>query len=448
MAPFYGKRAKRNTFAGKLPARLRAVFLFCMKEIRAEVLTIGDEILFGQITDTNTAYLSTELAAIGIRTVRKSSVGDSPQAILQVLAEAAQRADVVLMTGGLGPTKDDLTKHTLCTYFDTTLEQDPEALAMVTAFFKQRGRELTELNRRQADLPVGCTYLPNTAGTAPGMWFERNGTVFVSMPGVPHEMKTLMAEQVLPRLAARFALPVIYHQFIMTVGLGESFLAEKIAGWENALPPHIRLAYLPSMGLVRLRLTATGHSLTDLQHEVNGQVELLKPLLQTHIFSYENEAFEEALARLLRAAGVSISTAESCTGGYLSSQLTKVAGSSAYFLGGVVAYANAAKTTLLEVEEAALATEGAVSEAVARQMAEGIRRLSHSTYGLATTGIAGPGGGSTEKPVGLVYIALAGPQGTAVRQLQLGGTRQQIIHMASLTLLNWLRLTLSSSSTS
>ena len=314
-----------------------ALFLICMKAIRAEVITIGDEILYGQITDTNTAHLSTELAAIGIRTVRKSSVGDQPQAILEVLAEAGRRAEVVLMTGGLGPTKDDLTKHTLCTFFNTTLEAHPEALEMVTGFFSQRGRQLTDLNRRQADLPVGCTYLPNTAGTAPGMWFEHEGTVYVSLPGVPHEMKTILAEQVLPRLAARFALPVIHHRFIMTVGLGESFLSEKIAGWEDALPPHIRLAYLPSAGTVRLRLTATGHSLTTLEQDVTEQIEKLSPLLGQHLFSYNNESFEEALAWQLRGAGLSVSTAESCTGGYLSTQLTKVAGSATYFLGGVVA---------------------------------------------------------------------------------------------------------------
>ena len=410
-----------------------------MQQVTAEVITIGDEILFGQITDTNTQWLGTELTAIGIRVVRKSSVGDSAPAILDVLAEAERRADVVILTGGLGPTKDDITKKTLCQFFGTTLHRVPTAEAMVEAFFARRGRALTEINRQQADLPVGSTYLPNRHGTAPGMWFERAGRVFVSLPGVPHEMKGLMAEEVLPRLKTQFQTPVIFHKNVLTIGIGESFLAEKIAGWEDALPPNLRLAYLPSLGTVRLRLTGTGSDEATVRREVNEQVERLLPQIQEFVFGFDSDEISEVIGGLLKQRGWTVAVAESCTGGYLAHQFTRVPGSSVYFQGGVVSYANNAKSAFLGVKPETLQAHGAVSEETIRQMAEGARQRFGTTFGLATSGIAGPDGGTPEKPVGTIWIAVATPKTTHVQRLQLGGSREQNIHLTALNVLNLLR---------
>lgn len=410
-----------------------------MQQVTAEVITIGDEILFGQITDTNTQWLGTELTAIGIRVVRKSSVGDSAPAILDVLAEAERRADVVILTGGLGPTKDDITKKTLCQFFGTTLHRVPTAEAMVEEFFARRGRALTEINRQQADLPVGSTYLPNRHGTAPGMWFERAGRVFVSLPGVPHEMKGLMAEEVLPRLKTQFQTPVIFHKNVLTIGIGESFLAEKIAGWEDALPPNLRLAYLPSLGTVRLRLTGTGSDEATVQREVNEQVERLLPQIQEFVFGFDSDEISAVIGGLLKQRGWTVAVAESCTGGYLAHQFTRVPGSSVYFQGGVVSYANDAKTAFLGVKPETLQAHGAVSEETIRQMAEGARQRFGTTFGFATSGIAGPDGGTPEKPVGTIWIAAATPKTTHVQRLQLGGSREQNIHLTALNVLNLLR---------
>lgn len=410
-----------------------------MKVVTAEVITIGDEILFGQITDTNTQWMGVELSLIGVKTIRKSSVGDVREEILRVLKEAQERADIVLITGGLGPTKDDITKHTLCEYFGTSLAIHPDALEAVDTFFRKRGRELSDINRQQAALPLNATYIPNTRGTAPGMWFDHEGTVFVSLPGVPFEMKGLMTDEILPRLKQRFTLPVIHHRVIRTVGIGESFLAEKISAWEDALPPHIRLAYLPSMGMVKLRLTATGTSLAALKEETEQLVQDILPVIQPFVFGYDGEEFEEVVAALLKASGQTISAAESCTGGYVAHLLTKIPGSSAYFQGGVVSYANEIKEQTLGVRPETLAKYGAVSEETIREMAEGIRTRFHTWFGLATSGIAGPDAGTPEKPVGTVWIAVSTPERTLTRKLTLGGDRQQNIHLSAIYLLNLLR---------
>jgi nicotinamide-nucleotide amidase len=314
-----------------------------MRPILAEVVTIGDEILYGQITDTNTQWISTELDKIGIKTVRKSSVGDQEEKILQILAEAESRADIVLLTGGLGPTKDDITKKMLCKYFDDVLVINEDALAFITNFFLKRGRPMTELNRQQAAVPSRCTYLANKTGTAPGMWFVQNGTVFVSMPGVPHEMKYLMSNEVIPRLKAFFETPVIYHKMIRTIGVGESFLAEKIESWEDNLPEHIKLAYLPSFGQVRLRLTALGIDEEQLKKEVDAEIEKVLPLIGSSVFGFDNDDLEIAIGKELKKKGLTVSAAESCTGGYISHMFTKVAGSSSYFMGSVVSYDNSVK---------------------------------------------------------------------------------------------------------
>jgi nicotinamide-nucleotide amidase len=407
--------------------------------VKAEVITIGDEILFGQITDTNTQWISTELTNIGIRTIRKSSVGDDEQAILEILAEAESRADVILITGGLGPTKDDITKKTLCTYFDTELSINEEALAFITAFFEKRGRPMTELNRLQAAVPNNCTYIPNRWGTAPGMWFERNGKVFISMPGVPFEMKNLMTHTLLPKLQAFFETPVIYHKMLRTIGIGESFLAERIADWEDNLPPHIKLAYLPNFGQVRLRLTATGTDLEQLKKETQAEVEKVLPLIDVNVFGYDNDEIETVVGRILKERGQTLSTAESCTGGYASHLITKVSGSSAYFLGGIISYSNEVKIAELGVKPSTLAEFGAVSEQTVVEMAEGVRQRLNTTYGIAASGIAGPDGGTDEKPVGTIWIASAGPDGTVTQKLQLGKFREQNIQYTGVYLLNLLR---------
>ncbi len=410
-----------------------------MNTITAEIITIGDEILFGQITDTNTQWIGAELSAIGVRTIRKSSVGDNKSEILRILAEAGQRADIVIMTGGLGPTKDDITKTTLCEYFDTSLTINEEALVFVTEFFHKRGREITEINKGQAALPLNATYVPNTRGTAPGMWFRERSTIFVSLPGVPHEMKGLMTDEIIPRIKQSFDLPVIYHKMIKTIGIGESYLAERIEAWEDALPPHIKLAYLPSMGMVKLRLTATGTHTDILEKEVQEQVIKVLPLISSFVYGYDSDEFEGVMADLLKKSGHSLSAAESCTGGYVSHLITKVPGSSAYFEGGVVSYSNEAKMHTLGVQESTLIAHGAVSEETIREMAEGVRKRFQTTFGLATSGIAGPDGGTPEKPVGTVWIALATPQQTITKKLTLGGDREQNIHQAAISLLNLLR---------
>lgn len=407
--------------------------------VKAEVITIGDEILFGQITDTNTQWISTELTNIGIRTIRKSSVGDNEDSILEILAEAEKRADVILITGGLGPTKDDITKTTLCKYFDTELYINEEALALVTSFFVKRGRPMTELNRQQAALPKNSTYIPNNWGTAPGMWFERNGKVFVSMPGVPFEMKSLMSHAILPKLQSFFKTAVIHHKMLRTIGIGESFLAERIEAWEDALPSHIKLAYLPSFGQVRLRLTATGTDLSQLQKDTQAEVDKVMPLIAHFVYGYDDDEIETVVGKLLKERGQTVATAESCTGGYVSHLITKIPGSSQYFMGGIVSYSNDVKIQQLGVSPDTLATVGAVSEQTVIQMAEGVRQRLQTTYGISASGIAGPDGGSDEKPVGTIWIAVAGPDNTVTQKLQLGKFREQNIQFTSVYLLNLLR---------
>ena len=407
--------------------------------IRAEVITIGDEILFGQITDTNTQWLGTELTNIGIRTVRKSSVGDQTDAILQVLQEAHQRADVIIITGGLGPTKDDITKKTLCTYFSVDMVRNETALALVTSFFEKRGREMTDLNRAQADLPANALYIQNDWGTAPGMWFDYDGRVYISLPGVPFEMKHLMTNRILPKLTQHFQTPIIKHKMIRTVGIGESFLAERIEAWENALPDHIKLAYLPSFGGVKLRLTDTGSDLAQIDRELAEQVQHVMPLIEKNVFGFDDDEIETVVGRLLKEKNLTLAVAESCTGGHVSSQITKVPGSSAYFWGSIVSYSNAVKETQLGVQPETLEQFGAVSEETIRQMAEGVRKALGTSVGIATSGIAGPDGGSPDKPVGTIWIACATSQRTVTRLLKLGQYRDQNIQLTTMYVLNMLR---------
>jgi nicotinamide-nucleotide amidase len=409
---------------------------------RAEIITIGDEILFGQITDTNTQWIGTQLTDIGIRPVRKTSVGDNKQHILDAFKEASQRVQVVIVTGGLGPTRDDITKHTFCEYFGTELEINQEALALVTSFFAKRGRTMTELNIQQAALPRNCTYIPNLWGTAPGMWFEQDNVVYVSLPGVPYEMKNLMEHEILPRLKAKFSTTIIQHKSIRTIGIGESFLAETIAEWESALPEHIKLAYLPHFGQVRLRLTGTGADEILLNQQLQEQVTKLLPLIQEYVFGFDLDELETVIGGLLIENHATLATAESCTGGFVASRITAIPGSSRYFEGSVVSYSNAVKVNVLGVSQQTLDEFGAVSEQTAREMAEGARKALNTTFAIATTGIAGPDGGTPEKPVGTVWIACATPDETFTQLLTLRNDRKINIELTSSYALNLLRKTI------
>ena len=413
-----------------------------MKTILAELLTIGDEILYGQIVDTNSQWMSVELSNAGIKVIRKTTVGDQEGEILTAFAEAEKRADIVLITGGLGPTNDDLTKPCLAKYFNCEVKIHEEALAEVTEFFTSRGRELTEINRQQAALPVCCEKVTNVLGTAPGMWFERNDKVFVSMPGVPHEMKRMMTDLVIPKLKKTFSTPAIYHKVIRTVGIGESFLAEKIAEWENALPSHIKLAYLPSLGEVKLRLTGIGNTTQALMDETEVLTEKLRERVGQFIYGYGEEPLEVAVGKKLLDKKLSIAVAESCTGGYLSHMITSVPGSSSYFLGSIIPYDYAIKMRQLGVKPETLEQYGAVSEETIREMANLVRAKFNTDIGVATSGIAGPGGATPEKPVGTVWIAYSDKHQTVTRKLQLSKERLLNIKMASIAVLNLVRLSL------
>ena len=411
-----------------------------MQAVNAEIIAIGDELLYGQIMDTNSHWISQELDAVGVRVVRKTTVGDNRTDILTAFEEASKRADLILITGGLGPTQDDLTKPLLAEYFGCEIVEVPEAVAAVSAYFTRRGREMTLLNTLQGHLPTCCTYVPNEVGTAPGMWFEQKGCYWMSMPGVPHEMKKLVKDFVLPKLSQVFELPVIYHKLIKTAGIGESWLADLIKDWENALPAHIRLAYLPSLGHVKLRLTAFGTNKEQLQQEVAAQIQVLLPQIGKYVYGYDEETLETALGKLLKNAGKTIALAESCSGGYVSHLITTVPGSSAYFQGAVVPYHNAFKERILGVKSETLSSHGAVSEATVAEMAEGVRTLFNADYGLASSGIAGPDGGTADKPVGTVWIGCAGPEGVETRKLQLTQDRMLNIQLTGVAVLNLFRI--------
>jgi nicotinamide-nucleotide amidase len=414
-----------------------------MNYATAEIITIGDEILYGQTLDTNTQWMSVELDKIGIKIVRRTTIGDTEEAILTAFAEAESRADLVLITGGLGPTPDDLTKPCLAKYFQTDLILFEEALTQLTAFFESRGRELNALNRTQAFLPATCTMIPNTLGTAPGMWLERNGKVFVSMPGVPHEMRQMMTATLLAKISATFQTPIFVHKMVKTVGIPESVLAEKVANWEQALPDFIKLAYLPSLGQVRLRLTATGENKQPLERAIAEQIHLLKIILGKYIYGYDDDRLEEVVGRMLKTQHKTIALAESCTGGFISHMITSVPGSSEYFRGAIVPYHNDLKIKLLEVPESILTTMGAVSEETVRQMSEHARLSLGADIGLAISGIAGPGGATPDKPVGTIWIAVATEKSTVAKRLQLTAARDVNIKLTAVAALNMVRQTLS-----
>jgi nicotinamide-nucleotide amidase len=407
--------------------------------MKAEIITIGDEILIGQIVDTNSAWMAQQLNDIGVKIERIVTIPDALDEITAALAAAEKRADVVLITGGLGPTKDDVTKQALAQYFkcDFTFHADIEA--HIARLFARFGREMSKLNSLQAELPSACEPLQNNQGTAPGMWFTQNNTIFVSMPGVPYEMKGLMKDHVLPRIKSTYALPTILHRTILTMGMGESWLSERIADWEDALPAHIKLAYLPSPGRVRLRLSAFGTDAVVLAHSLATEEAKIALLIPELIYGYDDDTIEAVVGNLLRANGQTVSTAESCTGGLIAHKLTSISGSSDYFQGSIISYANQVKISSLEVSELDIQTHGAVSEAVVTRMAEAVKAKMLTDFAIATSGIAGPTGGSDEKPVGTVWIAVAGPNGTIAKKHLFGQNRERNIEISANTALNMLR---------
>ena len=399
--------------------------------MQAEIITIGDEILIGQIVDTNSAWLGEKLNAAGIRIHRITSVSDTARHIEQAVGEALKRSDVVICTGGLGPTKDDITKHTLARMFGMALVRDEAVYEQVRRMTELRHIDFNELNQAQALVPEGCVVLPNRCGTAPGMWFERDGRVLVSLPGVPFEMKALVDEQVLPRLCEHFRFRAIVHRTAITFGMAESILAETIAGWESALPGYLHLAYLPSPDKVRLRLSAYEVEGEEVAHEIEAQFEKLRTIIPEYILGYETATIQSVVHDLLTQRHLTLATAESCTGGAIAARFTAMPGASAYFRCGVVSYTVEAKHDLLGVSLDDIDRYGVVSEPVVRAMAEGMRRTAHADYAVATTGVAGPAGGTPECPVGTVWMAVAGPQGTVAVCRQSGSDRGQIIDRAS-----------------
>lgn len=409
------------------------------REITAEVLSIGDELLIGQTVNTNAGWIGEQLSLIGIRPLRVRTIGDDRAGIVEAFATAT--CDVVVITGGLGPTKDDVTKEALCTFFNTRPVRRADVEAHILALFGRVGRTPLEMDRAQADLPEACTVLPNDRGTASGMWFEKDGRVFVSMPGVPYEMKGMMREQVLARLVERFHPPAIVHRTILTTGLGESPLAQRIADWEDSLAGEdIKLAYLPSPGLVRLRLSKyANNDAVAARSIVDRKVGELRASIAELVLGEGSDTLEQVIGDLLKAAGHTLSVAESCTGGYLSHLITSVPGSSAYYMGGVVSYASAVKMEELGVPGDMLELNGAVSRPVVERMATGIREALRTDWSIATSGIAGPDGGTAEKPVGTVWIAVAGPDGVRSVQGCHPGGRALIIRRSAMAALDQLR---------
>jgi nicotinamide-nucleotide amidase len=407
--------------------------------MKAAIITIGDELLIGQTIDTNSAWIGAEMSRIGFDVTRKLSIHDIKQDILATLKESAGKSDVVLITGGLGPTSDDITKQTLCEFFNTRLIVNAEVLHMIEEMMKRRNFSMNENNRKQAEVPESCRVLMNTTGTAPGMWFEKDGTIYISMPGVPYEMKYIMTEHVIPELKIRFTTQAIIHRNIMTYGAPEARLAELLTGFEAALPSEIKLAYLPAAGIIKLRLTGTGADSSQVNKKIEEQVNNLYSAIPDLIYGENEDSFEIVIGKLLKERGETISTAESCTGGKIAHMLTSVPGSSSYYRGSVIAYHNDIKSDLLKVPDSLLQKYGAVSTEVAEKMAEGVRELLKTDYSVATSGIAGPDGGSEAKPIGTVCIAVASGKGTISEKHVFGNDRMNNINRFAIAALNLVR---------
>lgn len=399
--------------------------------MKSTIITIGDEILIGQILDTNSRYISQSLNRLGVVVAERTSIGDNAEQIVSTLDRALAATDIVIITGGLGPTKDDITKHTLARYFNSELVYNEQVAEFVRELLGRRGIAFNDLNRGQAMVPACCTVLHNAHGTAPGMWFERDGKVVVSLPGVPFEMVHLMEDAVEPMLSERFDLKAIVHRTMITSGIAESILAERIAAWEDALPKVLHLAYLPAPNVVRLRLSAYEVDGESVAQMIDEQFERLRAIIPEAVVGFEGATVEQLLHNIFISNNKTLSVAESCTGGNLAAKFTAMAGASQYFHAGVVSYSNEAKIDILGVNADDIARYGAVSESVAIQMAEGVRRVGQSDYAISTTGIAGPGGGSAAKPVGTVWIGIATPKGSFAVMKNCGTDRQQVIDRAT-----------------
>ncbi len=407
--------------------------------MKAEIITIGDELLIGQVIDSNSAWIAEQLNSIGIKVKQISSISDNSEHIKAALNEASQRADIIFITGGLGPTKDDITKSTLCEYFNTKLVFNEKVYQQIADRFKKRNLPELESNKRQAYLPENCTVIENLQGTAAGMWFQKNSVYYVSMPGVPFEMKNMMTNGVLPLIKQKFELPIIIHRTILTAGLGESFLAERIKTWEENLPKNIKLAYLPSPEHLRLRLSISGTNQQELENTLNEEEQKLNTYISEYIFGKNTETLQNLIGKLLITQHASLATAESCTGGHIAKLITSISGSSQYFKGGVIAYSNEVKNKVLNVEMSLIDKHGAVSEEVVKQMAIGVKTLLNTDYAIATSGIAGPGGGSAEKPVGTVWIAIATKTTVEAHKVFFNHNREINIRRASSMALDFLR---------
>lgn len=412
-----------------------------MENLFASIITIGDELLIGQVIDTNSAWMAQELNKMGVPVKRRVAVGDQWDEIWQAIEEESKKASIILITGGLGPTADDITKPLLCAYFGGKMQMHQPTLEHVTNIFENiLKRPMIDRNRKQAEVPDNCIVLKNEKGTAPGMLFKKDGKIFVSLPGVPHEMKWIMKQEVLPLIPTLFETKHIEHRTLLTAGLGESFLAERIADTENALPQHIKLAYLPNYGMVRLRLTASGFNKTELIEEIDRHFEALKLSVGPYLIVDKDIPMEQVVGNLLLEKRATISTAESCTGGYIAHLLTSRAGSSAYYKGSIVSYANEIKHSILKVSEETLLHEGAVSEQTVIQMAKSCLELMNTDYSIAVSGIMGPDGGTDEKPVGTVWVAVANKKEVKTKLFQFRYDRERNITLTATNALNFLRM--------
>jgi nicotinamide-nucleotide amidase len=412
------------------------------------IITIGDELLIGQVIDTNSAWMGQELNKSGFWVNRRVAIGDGRDEILKTLKEESLHTDIILITGGLGPTADDITKPVLCEYFHTTLVINEEALENVKNIFtKILNRPLIERNLKQAEVPASCTVIQNKRGTAPGMLFEENGKIFVSMPGVPHEMKGMMTESVIPYLHNKFATNYISHRTLLTAGVGESTLADHVRDLEENLPPEIKLAYLPNYGMVRLRLTANAGEKGELDLKLDELFSQLKSRVSEWMVTDTDITIQEAIGKLLISKGCTMSSAESCTGGYVAQLITSIPGSSTYYRGSVIAYDNRVKINMLGVDPSILSASGAVSEETVRAMVRGALSKLETDYAIATSGIMGPGGGSREKPVGTVWIAAGSAQRIITQKLWFRFDRQRNTELTGANVLNLLRTLILSEST-
>lgn len=427
--------------------------------MKAEIITIGDEILIGQVRDTNSSFIAGELIKIGIPVRQITTVADEKESILSALLQSSVKSEIVLITGGLGPTKDDITKQTICGFFNTRLTLNQEILEQVKFLFSSRNLKMPDVNIKQAEVPEKCIPVRNKYGTAPGMWFEENPfqgkgdltksaekkdtdgkKVFVFMPGVPYEMEAMMTNEILPKLKKKFNTPYIVQKTILTQGVGESMLMELIENWEEDLySKGIKLAYLPSFGSVRLRLTLSGYNKSLLEETINAKTIELKRIIPDFFSGEEGEKPEEIVGQLLREKKMTLSTAESCTGGFLAHLITSISGSSDYYTGSVVSYSNKVKSEELNVDEEVLKKNGAVSREVVEQMAAGARKKFSTDFAVSTSGIAGPSGGTEEKPVGTVWIAVAGPKGIISKKFLFGKSRERNIRQTAGMALNLLR---------